>query len=434
MFFIFKLFIFMLILMLNFFIVSIKLNFIWIVFLYLFLFLYEGLFARLDNITEIYRFLKANVLAFLITLSFSFVIKINTEKLFYFFMLNIFDGVIILYILKKIFLQIVNIRFLKKKVLVVYDEEGEENIKSWFGNQNVFGYDIEKMQVDKIEKKIYKTINKKLKNKNYDAVVLSLKKTNILKVVYLIDKIQVNVRKIFIFPNIYFPFYNLKTISSFSAKNVIFSITNNLFIQSNIILKNVMDFIISLILLLISMPLMIIIYIIIKVFDKTNPVYKQQRVGKDGKMFYLYKFKTMKDISKEEFESYLNKNPQAKSEWEVFKKLKNDPRVTSIGKVLRRTSLDELPQLINVIKGEMALIGPRPYLPEEIKEMGEFFEYYKKVKPGITGLWQVSGRNELTFKERIILESWYIKNWSMEMDFMILLKTVYIVLSKRGSF
>jgi len=434
MFFIFKLFIFMLILMLNFFIVSIKLNFIWIVFLYLFLFLYEGLFARLDNITEIYRFLKANVLAFLITLSFSFVIKINTEKLFYFFMLNIFDGVIILYILKKIFLQIVNIRFLKKKVLVVYDEEGEENIKSWFGNQNVFGYDIEKMQVDRIDKKICKTINKKLKNKNYDAVVLSLKKTNILKVVYLIDKIQVNVRKIFIFPNIYFPFYNLKTISSFSAKNVIFSITNNLFIQSNIILKNVMDFIISLILLLISMPLMIIIYIIIKVFDKTNPVYKQQRVGKDGKMFYLYKFKTMKDISKEEFESYLNKNPQAKSEWEVFKKLKNDPRVTSIGKVLRRTSLDELPQLINVIKGEMALIGPRPYLPEEIKEMGEFFEYYKKVKPGITGLWQVSGRNELTFKERIILESWYIKNWSMEMDFMILLKTVYIVLSKRGSF
>jgi len=134
-------------------------------------------------------------------------------------------------------------------------------------------------------------------------------------------------------------------------------------------------------------------------------------------------------------QDYLDQHPEAKKEWEEFKKLKGfDPRVTKIGKFLRKTSLDELPQLINVIKGEMSLVGPRPYLPREREDMEDYFSTITVAKPGITGLWQVSGRNELTFKERLILDAWYVQNWSLWLDIVILFKTVKVLIKGEGAY
>ena len=146
-------------------------------------------------------------------------------------------------------------------------------------------------------------------------------------------------------------------------------------------------------------------------------LFTQKRPGFKEKIFKIYKFRTMTDER--------DKNGEL---------LPDEQRLKGIGKVIRSLSLDELPQLFNVLKGEMAIIGPRPYLPDEINCMGKYFEYYKQVKPGITGLWQVSGRNELPFYERVVLDVWYIKNWSFELDFMILIKTVYIIFSRKGAY
>jgi len=133
-------------------------------------------------------------------------------------------------------------------------------------------------------------------------------------------------------------------------------------------------------------------------------------------------------------EEMLESDPAKKLEWEREFKLKDDPRITKIGQFLRRTSLDELPQLYNVFQGKMSLVGPRPIIEDEIEKYGEYFDYFTAVKPGITGLWQVSGRNDISYEERVRLDVWYVRNWSMELDIMILVKTAAIVLARKGSY
>ena len=136
----------------------------------------------------------------------------------------------------------------------------------------------------------------------------------------------------------------------------------------------------------------------------------------------------------ERLEELLETCEESKEEWERDFKLKDDPRITKIGKFLRKTSLDELPQLLNVLKGEMSLVGPRPIIEQEVAKYGEYFEYFIAVKPGITGLWQVSGRNDIEYDERVQLDVWYVRNWSIELDLQILFKTVLVVLGRKGSY
>jgi len=139
--------------------------------------------------------------------------------------------------------------------------------------------------------------------------------------------------------------------------------------------------------------------------------------------------------SDEILQEFLEKNPEAKKEWDKYKKLKSyDPRVTKIGKFLRATSLDELPQIFNVLKGDMSLVGLRPYLPREISDMGEYKDIILLTRPGITGLWQISGRNELTFQDRLKLDTWYVLNWSLWLDIVILFKTIKVVLKREGAY
>ncbi|MBQ9764495.1 MAG: sugar transferase [Phascolarctobacterium sp.] len=159
------------------------------------------------------------------------------------------------------------------------------------------------------------------------------------------------------------------------------------------------------------------------------------RIGKDGKPFPCYKFRSMVVNNKEMLEKHLAENPEARAEWEREFKLKNDPRITPIGQVLRKSSLDELPQIFNVLKGEMSLVGPRPVVQEELdKYYGEAVKEYCSVKPGITGLWQVSGRSDVDYPERVAMDVEYVRTRNLWKDIVILYKTFDVVLNKKGAY
>lgn len=167
--------------------------------------------------------------------------------------------------------------------------------------------------------------------------------------------------------------------------------------------------------------------------DKGPIFYKQKRIGKDGKEFTMYKFRSMVVGADEILFNYLEKNEEAKKEYKKYKKLKNDPRITKVGKFLRKTSLDEFPQFINVLKGEMSLVGPRPYLPREKEEINGFFKYITSLKPGITGYWQINGRNDVTFVDRLQMDMDYYYRHTLKTDIKIVLKTVGKIVKKEGA-
>ncbi len=198
--------------------------------------------------------------------------------------------------------------------------------------------------------------------------------------------------------------------------------------------KSVSDFFLSLFLLPFLLPIILIIAFRIR---QTTPdasvIFTQDRLGKNAEIFTCYKFRTMYENSDELLKSYLKDNPEEILYYKKYHKYKNDPRVTHLGKFLRRTSLDELPQIFNVLKNEMSFIGPRPYMLDEKEKIGEHDDTILSVKPGITGLWQVSGRNNVDFKSRVNIDIWYIRNWNLWMDLVILIKTIRTVLFRNGA-
>ena len=167
--------------------------------------------------------------------------------------------------------------------------------------------------------------------------------------------------------------------------------------------------------------------------DKGPLIFTQERIGKDGKMFKVYKFRSMVIDADEKLKDYLEENEEAKNEYKMYKKMKNDPRITKIGKFIRRTSLDEFPQFINVLKGDMSLVGPRPYLEREKDDMSYFYKYIVSCKPGITGLWQISGRSGVTFEDRIHIDMEYFKKHNLKVDLKILGKTLENIVKKEGA-
>ncbi len=185
---------------------------------------------------------------------------------------------------------------------------------------------------------------------------------------------------------------------------------------------------------LMLIPLTIIVWIANKKNKDNGPIfYTQTRIGKDGKLFKMYKYRSMVVGADEILETYLKENEEARKEYKEYKKLKNDPRITKIGKILRKTSLDEFPQFINVLKGDMSLVGPRPYLLREKEEINGFFKYITSCKPGITGLWQTRGRSNTTFTDRLTMDMEYYHNHSLKQDIKLIYKTVRNVVKKEGA-
>ena len=199
-------------------------------------------------------------------------------------------------------------------------------------------------------------------------------------------------------------------------------------------LKRYFDIIFSSFVLILTSPLILFVSLLIKLTSRGPVFYKQKRLGKDGKLIEVYKFRTMVKDADRILEEMLESDPNLKVEFNKYFKLKNDPRVTTVGKILRKTSLDELPQFINVIKGEMSVVGPRPVTPREMDFFGEYKEKLLSVNPGLTGLAQVSGRGDLPHSERAILDMYYIDNRSFGIDLLIILKTFKVIFTGHGAY
>ncbi len=268
-----------------------------------------------------------------------------------------------------------------------------------------------------------------------DVIVAAqgLKKERLMDLIF---SIQPHVKNLTIVPDLIgIPMSNMEVDTLLTQKAILLSIKNNLMNPSNRIMKRAFDLSAGSILCLLSLPLMALITLWIRLDSKGPALFNGKRIGKKGKEFICYKFRTMHVNGDLMLDKYFEENPDARDEWERFAKLKTfDPRLTRAGKFLRKFSLDELPQIFNVLKGEMSLVGPRPYLPREKEKMGVYYDIIAETVPGITGLWQTSGRNDVEFEGRLGLDGWYVRNWSFWLDVTLMLKTVGVVLGKRGAY
>lgn len=248
-------------------------------------------------------------------------------------------------------------------------------------------------------------------------------------------RIQPIVRHLTIVPDLFgIPMGNMTVDTLFNEKTVLLRVHNNLLRKRNRLIKRIFDVAACCFGGMLMLPVLLFLVAIVAVSSRGPIFFTHQRVGQNGKKFWCYKFRTMRADGDEILKKHFQTHPEAKGEWEREFKLKEDPRVTKVGSWLRKTSLDELPQILNVLKGEMSLVGPRPIVHDEIAKYEDFIQDYYIVKPGITGLWQVSGRNNIDYPERVRMDSWYVRNWSVWMDLILLAKTVGVVLKKEGAY
>lgn len=243
-----------------------------------------------------------------------------------------------------------------------------------------------------------------------------------------------NCRSVSVIPSLRgVPLYGTDMAYIFSHEVMILRVSNNLAKRTSRILKRTFDIVGALGIITMLMPaLAVLIFMVAR--DGGNPIYGHERVGMNGRKFKCLKFRSMVINSKEVLEEVLRTDPVARAEWDKDFKLKNDPRITRIGHFIRKTSLDELPQLWNVVRGEMSLVGPRPVIEDELERYAGDVDYYFMAKPGMTGLWQVSGRNDVDYETRVYFDSWYVKNWSLWNDIAILFKTIGVVLKRDGAY
>ena len=198
--------------------------------------------------------------------------------------------------------------------------------------------------------------------------------------------------------------------------------------------KRGVDVSIAVVALAILLPILLITAFLVWCNDRKSPFFGHLRLGRHGRMFRCWKFRSMQPDASEVLSAYLAANPAAALEWAATQKLRDDPRITPIGRVLRLTSLDELPQLWNVVIGQMSLVGPRPIVLDEVDRYGAQIRYYLMCRPGLTGLWQISGRSDTSYAERVRFDAHYAQSWSVWRDVSIVLRTVPILLSRRGSY
>jgi lipopolysaccharide/colanic/teichoic acid biosynthesis glycosyltransferase len=221
--------------------------------------------------------------------------------------------------------------------------------------------------------------------------------------------------------------------NSFSPTAVPFDAQFNQKQQTGLILKRTMDLIGAFLALVFFLPLMLLIAAVLKATSPGPVLFAHRRLGKDGRAFHCLKFRSMVANSAAVLAVHLAENPLARAEWARDHKLRDDPRITWLGKFLRRSSLDELPQFINVLVGEMSLVGPRPIVLDEVAKYGRYISYYTSVTPGITGLWQISGRNDMSYRRRVAIDTAYARNRCAQLDLAIMLRTLPAVLAAKGA-
>uniref|UniRef100_A0A7C3MP28 Sugar transferase n=1 Tax=Dictyoglomus thermophilum TaxID=14 RepID=A0A7C3MP28_DICTH len=311
---------------------------------------------------------------------------------------------------------------ISNKVIIVGRNEISEVIKSFWEQNPYLNYNV----IDVIED--IGNIEELVSQKGINEILVAKRLNNgeILRLVSLKRKKGVYIKMV---PESYLFFSKRISFDEISGIPIMeLEISNLEGFQGYI--KEIIDIVLGTIGLIVFSPLFIIIAILIKL-DSEGPIfYKHLRVGRYGKPFYLWKFRTMY----KEADKILDKYPELKKEFEKEFKLKKDPRITRIGKFLRKFSLDEIPQIFNILKGEMSIVGPRPVTFKELEKYGEYKDEVLRVKPGLTGLWQVSGRSNLGYARRIALDLYYIQNWSLLLDIKIILKTIPAVFLGKGAY
>lgn len=337
--------------------------------------------------------------------------------------------------------------FLKRRVLILGAGETGKLIVRALRKEPNYGYEVIGFVDDDPEKfgkriegiKIHKGIDKAfnyINRCNLEDLFIAMPGAGKERLQELVNSLQHKVERIFFVPDIFgIAVLGTNLQHFFHEEAFAFEMKNNLSNPLNIFVKRGFDMIVTFLLMPFLAAPMGIIALLIRLGSKGPAIFSQERVGRNGSMFRCYKFRTMYDDAEGRLPGLLEKDPEVRNRWEENRKLNDDPRVTRIGKFLRTTSLDELPQVFNVLRGEMSLVGPRPVTQEEIDvNYGEMAELCFCVLPGITGLWQVSGRSNTSYNYRIALDSWYVRNWNLWLDIVILFKTVRIVLKREGAY
>ena len=413
-------------------------KYLWQVMVYLLIFFYLKLLTRrMVTTSETWLIIKGSVMALIINFALMSLLKQADQYsrliILMFFGLNLLLPVWIYYVKRRCLQH----PLLRERVLVICDDAACVDSQQWLSADNPFGFDVaHTLNIHHHSPEgLQTTVSNILAKEHFFATIIMLENTGMEQMFQLMDKIQHKVKRILLVPRMTsLPMFNAEVFNSINQKGLIFFVRNNLLSDSDRAFKHISDFILAFILTLTLAPFLFGLYAWVWLATDGKPIFKQKRVGQDGKIFKIYKFRTMRADAAEQLEKILAADPAAREEWERDHKLKNDPRITRVGHFLRRTSLDELPQLINVLRGQMSLVGPRPIIDEEVVDYGDYIDYYQQVRPGITGLWQVSGRNELSYGERVQLDVWYVRNWSLELDLIILTKTFVAVLLRKGSY
>jgi Undecaprenyl-phosphate galactose phosphotransferase WbaP len=263
-----------------------------------------------------------------------------------------------------------------------------------------------------------------------DTVIFALSHSRREQLVRLVDQARLNFRHLMIIPNLA-GITNSAVVARNLAGTVGVEIKYNLLDPWSQRLKRILDLAGTLVGGLFVLPLIAILALLVRLESRGSVFHTDKRMGRDGKQFSCLKFRTMVPEAEDLLEQVLAENEEAREEYLAYHKLRDDPRVTRVGRFLRKTSLDELPQLWNVLRGEMSLLGPRPYLPRESTDIGKTKSEILRVTPGITGPWQVAGRNHATFAERVQMD---VSDWSVWLDFALLLRTVSVLVYGRGAY
>ncbi|GBE01360.1 UDP-glucose:undecaprenyl-phosphate glucose-1-phosphate transferase [bacterium BMS3Bbin06] len=331
----------------------------------------------------------------------------------------------------------------KERVLILGAGNAGRLVLKWIQRERHIGYDVIGFLDDDPgktgafveDKKVFGKIRhfpKFVKEFGVQTIIIATPSLAATPLSKIVGDVQKHVRHTILVPELYgIALLNTELLHLFYEEIFLLNIQNNLKSFTNRLIKRAFDLSIGILLLPFLLMLTAIIGILIKLETPGPVIYSHNRIGSKGRQFKCYKFRTMHKDSEEILQQLIESNSVARKEWEQYWKITDDPRVTRIGKFLRKTSLDELPQIFNVLKGEMSLIGPRPYLIREKSAIEDKLDIITSVPPGITGLWQVSGRSNTTYPYRIRLDMWYIMNWSLWLDIFIILKTFKVVLGMK---
>ena len=421
--------------------------YLWIPFIYIFFVFYTGGHKRMTPFWEVIKnIFYAN---FYSTIASIFILSLlhkldNIANLF--IVIFFISSFILLCVIHQLVVKLFNkLDFGKEPIIFIGAGTTATKIIRFFDDNHCFGIRViglidDSIRTDFLKDKFvfYKGLDKTkeyIEKTKVQTIIIAAPKMDKYKLVDMIDDIQPLVKNILFVPNLNgTPVANLDIIRLFTADVPLLNVRNNLARRKNRIVKYIFDMTLTIVGTICISPILLIIAIWIYKDSPGPVIFKHMRVGKDGKEFPCYKFRSMCVDAKEKLEELLKNDPKARAEWDKDFKLKNDPRITKSGAFLRKTSLDELPQIFNVLKGEMSLVGPRPIIKAEMQRYKEHIDDYLMVKPGIAGIWQCSGRSDVDYDERVALDSWYVRNWSVWLDIMILCKTLSAVFAKKGAY